>query len=165
MRICTCCNKKKKASDFNLKHRMNKKSGIVQYHFTSFCRECLNEKSKEYYNKNREKRKEYQRKYNKTSTVYQRNQPARRRIYAGIRSRRTKLARLKCSTKQDRQAIKHIYAECHTLNATSSVKYVVDHIIPLNNPEVCGLHVAWNLQIITEEANLAKSNNFISDWN
>lgn len=69
MRICTCCNKKKKASDFNLKHRMNKKSGIVQYHFTSFCRECLNEKSKEYYNKNREKRKEYQRKYNQTSAV------------------------------------------------------------------------------------------------
>ncbi len=164
MRICTCCNKKKKASDFNLKHSTNKKSGIVQYHFTSFCRECLNEKAKEYYNKNREKRKEYQRNYNRTSEVYQRNRPARRKIYSDLRNRRTKLARLRCSNKENRKAIKQIYSECRALNTHSECRYVVDHIIPLHHKEVCGLHVAWNLQIITEEANTLKSNTFISDW-
>ena len=40
-------------------------------------------------------------------------------------------------------------------------KYSVDHIIPLKNKYVCGLHHINNLRIITTEENLKKGNKFI----
>jgi 5-methylcytosine-specific restriction endonuclease McrA len=38
--------------------------------------------------------------------------------------------------------------------------WVVDHIIPISNPLVSGLHNEFNLQVITRKANLEKSNSF-----
>jgi hypothetical protein len=37
-------------------------------------------------------------------------------------------------------------------------KWHVDHILPLNSPVVCGLHVEANLQVIPASVNYAKNN-------
>lgn len=39
----------------------------------------------------------------------------------------------------------------------------IDHIVPLNNPLVCGLNVPWNLRKTLWRVNLAKSNNYWPD--
>jgi 5-methylcytosine-specific restriction endonuclease McrA len=48
------------------------------------------------------------------------------------------------------------------MSQTTGERYVVDHIIPLQGEAVCGLHVPWNLRVITQEENLAKSNKLVA---
>ncbi len=38
--------------------------------------------------------------------------------------------------------------------------YDLDHIIPINHPDVCGLHVPWNLTYLDKSSNQIKSNQF-----
>lgn len=55
-----------------------------------------------------------------------------------------------------------IYKECERRRARGE-NVVIDHIVPIMSKLVCGLHVPWNLQIITEKENLAKSNTWWPD--
>lgn len=60
----------------------------------------------------------------------------------------------------DRREIKAIYATAMVATERTGVRHEVDHIVPLNGEFVSGLHVPWNLQVVTATANREKSNHF-----
>lgn len=58
----------------------------------------------------------------------------------------------------DQIKIEALYEEAKILNETTGEPHEVDHIVPLQHPEVCGLHCEDNLQILTRYDNRKKHN-------
>lgn len=63
-----------------------------------------------------------------------------------------------CPTWVDKKKIDEIYEESVFLSIFTGVPYHVDHIIPLAGKNVCGLHVPWNLRVISAKENQRKGN-------
>jgi len=65
-------------------------------------------------------------------------------------------------TRKQKSELRQMYQIAITMTKTTGEQYVVDHIVPLRSDEVCGLHVPWNLRVITQEDNLKKSNKLLA---
>lgn len=55
------------------------------------------------------------------------------------------------------------YRRARELTNRTGERYVVDHIVPLVHPYVCGLNVPYNIRVIPERVNQRKSNSFNPD--
>ena len=63
----------------------------------------------------------------------------------------------------NKEKIKEIYKQAVKLTESTGIRYEVDHIIPLTNKLVCGLHNEFNLQILPMSENRLKNNKFSTE--
>ena len=77
------------------------------------------------------------------------------------RRRKHRDATPKWLSRKQKSEIRQIYQIAITMTQTTGEQYVVDHIVPLRGESVCGLHVPWNLRVITRDENLKKSNKLV----
>lgn len=61
-------------------------------------------------------------------------------------------------TKDHKDQIAEFYIKAELLTKETGIEHQVDHIIPLRGRNVSGLHVPWNLQVLTYLENRSKSN-------
>jgi hypothetical protein len=63
-----------------------------------------------------------------------------------------------CPVWANRKVIANLYREARRLTKETGLVHSVDHIVPVKNKLVCGLHVEANLRVIPQAENLAKGN-------
>jgi hypothetical protein len=92
-----------------------------------------------------------------------RESPHGRAKRASLNAKReaTKLhATPKWLTGEQCREIEAIYILAREKSIEIGIEHHVDHIVPLQGKNVRGLHVPWNLQILTESENCAKKNKY-----
>lgn len=87
---------------------------------------------------------------------YKKKNPRKHSEYTARRKARKLNATPKWLTEAQIVYMKAFYALCPD-------GHHVDHIVPLQGKTVCGLHVPWNLQILTTEENLSKGNKLMGE--
>jgi len=101
---------------------------------------------------------EDKRRYKKTHKV---NNPDMYKEMTSLRRRRFRDATPKWLTDTHKMEIRLKYRLAIELSRATGERHAVDHIIPLHGESVCGLHVPWNLQVLTQKDNLAKYNRLV----
>jgi len=151
---CRYCNTEKNLNQFSVCKSC--KDG-----YTHMCKNCH---KKKYYTDKIETYKEKYKENRKEKLLYQKQYVIANRHIKRASDAKRRASKLNATpnwlSQSELFAIKQFYKLAKLLESLTNIKYHVDHIVPLQGENVCGLHVPWNLQIITAEENLSKSNSF-----
>jgi hypothetical protein len=174
LKTCTKCDETKATSEFYRKK--DSKDG-----FATECKVCNNKRRKahiqaspesyknrmsQYYQDNKEvilertsKRRlerldeisEYRKSWGRLNRAKLNAEGSKRRA-------RQKQRTPKWLSKDHLKEIENFFWLAKDISRTTGELYHVDHIVPLQGKDVCGLHVPWNLQVLPSDVNLSKSN-------
>ena len=116
-------------------------------------REANDARNREWTRKNPEKRAAH-------NAKHRAGNPEKYTAYAAKR-RAAKLQRTPpWLTQEHHDQILSKYEERGRLTQETGIEHHVDHIVPLQGENISGLHVPWNLRVITATENLQKSNSY-----
>ena len=137
-RVCKNCSVEKNLSEFG-------KSKKLKLGYKYFCKSCFNilynDTRKKWKSKNKDKIKDQNRRYK-----------IKNRKFLTFRENVRRSLKLKATPKwANLNKIKQFYLNCPK-------GYHVDHIVPLQGKNICGLHVENNLQYLSAKDNIIKSN-------
>ena len=138
---------------YNAKPEVKQRERIRQSANYAENRDAIQASRRQYYDRNPEARKkflEYQRQY------YEGN----RQSFMARGAKRRAAKKQAFPKWADEKAIARFYMLAAKKTQETGIKHVVDHIVPLQGKNVCGLHVEHNLQVLTEKENLRKFNKF-----
>ncbi len=129
--------------------------------------DAVRAKDRQNYHKDPNKKKNSNKRYVKANRhkvrAWQRAHPTppEKQNVINARRRASKLsATPPWTTPEMKEEIKAIYRQSAAMTRDLGVIFNVDHAVPLKGVVVCGLHVPWNLRIITEEENLSRPKQF-----
>lgn len=87
------------------------------------------------------------------ASLFRKNHPEKTALYAANRRYDKRIATPVWLTEEQKKQMRAFYTR-------RGPNEHVDHIIPLKGVRVCGLHVPWNLRLISKKENLIKGNNY-----
>lgn len=155
VKACTKCRRFKRHDEFN--REKQRKDGR-----SSSCKQCEQQRCTKYRQKNRHVwRRHYQRNakaYKDRSKQRRINHPEEKLVNEQNRRAAKKQALPSWAKSKAIQAeFKRIAQHKQWLDEVANRSHHIDHILPLQNDFVCGLHVPWNLIVLSSEDNISKN--------
>jgi len=153
-RWCKDCAKVAKKEWYD-KNAESERAKAMQYHYDNYekNKEYRIKKAHEWQVKNKERYKENAKKcYEKTKH--------KRFAWQALARAAKRNAVPTWINEALKEQIQKFYIEARLKTKETGTKYEVDHIVPLMGKNVCGLHVPWNLRVITQFENRSKQNKF-----
>ena len=148
-------------------HNANKEKNNAKHREWMIAnREQVRLKEAEYWAKNKDKKaakgKRYYEKHKDRllaeSAIWRKANPGKCRAQSKLGKARRANRVPPWLTKEHKRQIRRFYNMAQELTEKTGIVHSVDHIHPLNGKLLSGLHVPWNLQVMTLADNVAKGN-------
>lgn len=152
---CTACGATKPFSEY---HKYKKgKHGLH-----AKCKDCMKAISRAWNAANADRKNELERTRRQVSPDYFTQWRKKNLAHDSARASQRRASAIQRTprwlTQSELGEIERVYEQARVATKSTGIQHHVDHIVPLRGRLVSGLHVPWNLQVLTAAENTSKGN-------